>query len=103
MDTNEVHGETNELQVESERADALLKALSREQSKSALLAEQVIVLKGHLAGLDSELTAELEKEATLAKQLEDEKHKELELAESLKRAMADLDKQGLDLTAETQV
>jgi len=94
---------SDELDKQTERAHALQQALSREQSKSALLDEQIIVLKAHLARLDAEFTAELEKEEVLAKQLEEEKHKELELAGSLKKAMSDLDKKELDLNAETQV
>ena len=60
-------------------------------------------LKAHLARLDKELAAELEKEEALAKELAEEKRKEAELEQSLKKTKADLEKDERDLAEDKKV
>ena len=60
-------------------------------------------LKAHLARLDKELAAELEKEEALARELAEEKRKEAELEQSLKKTKADLEKDERDLAEDKKV
>ena len=64
---------------------------------------QIKELKAHLARLDKELAAELEKEEALAKELAEEKRKEAELEQSLKKTKADLEKDERDLAEDKKV
>ena len=64
---------------------------------------QIKELKAHLARLDKELAAELEKEEALAKELAEEKRKEAEQEQSLKKTKADLEKDERDLAEDKKV
>jgi len=64
---------------------------------------QIKELKAHLARLDKELAAELEKEEALAKELAEEKRKEAELEQSLKKTKADLEQDERDLAEDKKV
>ena len=81
----------------------LKKDLKAAKAEHEPCAAQIKELKEHLARLDKELAAELEKEEALAKELAEEKRKEAELEQSLKKTKADLEKDERDLAEDKKV
>ncbi len=81
----------------------LKKDLEAAKAEHEPCAAQIKELKAHLARLDKELHAELEKEEALAKELAEEKRKEAELEQSLQKTKADLEKDERDLAEDKKV
>ena len=81
----------------------LKKDLKAAKAEHEPCAAQIKELKAHLARLDKELAAELEKEEALARELAEEKRKEAEQEQSLKKTKADLEKDERDLAEDKKV